>query len=57
MGLYIKDDDYPWVIGVEVSAADVFAPVKKEIWWLVFIILGVAAVVVGSGIYFGRYFG
>ncbi len=57
MGMYIKDDEYPWVIGIEASAAEVFAPVKKEIWWLVFIIIGVAAVVVGSGIYFGRYFG
>ncbi len=57
LGMYIKDDKYPWVIGIEASTAEVFAPVRREIWMLVIILLVVGAVVVGSGLYFGRYFG
>ncbi len=57
IGMYIKDDEYPWVIGIEASTAEVFAPIRAQIWWLVFIVLAVAGVVVVSGMFFGRYFG
>ncbi len=57
IGMYIKDNEYPWVIGIEAASAEVFAPIRRQIWWLVFIVLAVAGVVVVSGMFFGRYFG
>ncbi len=57
IGFYVRDDQYPWVIGVEASPDEVFATVNSQITGSVLIFLAVAIVVVLAGIYFGRYFG